>query len=647
MFYIFADGAPLYIPGNRYKAVTEPKVIVELGKTGSLTCGLPPGNDLYGELNKLRSKIECKWDEHRIFSGRLLSEEKDFLNIRKIYCEGILSYFVDSVQKTEAYSGTTHALFRQIVTKHNERVEAEKQFKIGNIEIEDRPIIISGQSDDYGDSGEIDYRQIAINSITNEWATSLDMIQNCIIDYCGGYLRAREESDGLYVDILLNEGTTIDQEIEFGVNLLDLTEEITAEELFTVLVPLGDENLTISSVNDGSDELVDEEAVKEFGRIVRTHVFDNVNQASTLLENGRRYLENEVHIPRTFTISAIDLHFLNPDMKPIHVGDRVKVKSAPHGIQDVMLCTRIEYDLENAENTLYTFGNPKQSLTERYRKDKRKMQESATRGAGSGSGGASEAAKQEATDYVYKEWIDYDPDNPDGHISLGGLVEQYLNSVKILEEQVGIDLSGSGANVNIYAFRKEYDEFTEEVQSQRTQIDLKLDDAFSQIDQTVTYITDVEGVVNENYASLTLRADELGSSIIANADRIELNAEDIVSINAEIFEINAELLSVKKLIAEEIEAVYSNIDYAISESISTKNLTVSDMTWTQSLTAGSASIGSLKFNGSDVSKTTIPVVTSFTQASGKEAATQNYTFLTTAIGTAMTHQPLAGKTTTF
>lgn len=66
--------------------------------------------------------------------------------------------------------------------------------------------------------------------------------------------------------------------------MLDLTEEISAEDVFTVLIPLGDENLTIESVNNGRDELVDEAAVQRYGRIVKTHVFDSVNTPETLLK---------------------------------------------------------------------------------------------------------------------------------------------------------------------------------------------------------------------------------------------------------------------------------------------------------------------------------------------------------------------------
>ena len=42
--------------------------------------------------------------------------------------------------------------------------------------------------------------------------------------------------------------------------------------------------------------------MNEYGRIVRTHVFDSVNQPETLLENGKRYLESYANVPVTIEI---------------------------------------------------------------------------------------------------------------------------------------------------------------------------------------------------------------------------------------------------------------------------------------------------------------------------------------------------------
>lgn len=633
MFYIYADGELLYYPMNQNRTVIKPKLTLEVGKAGSLSFGLLPSNMLYDRLRKLKTVITVEWDTVEIFRGRILSMERAFTNVKTVYCEGNLSFLVDSVQKGEAYTGTTRALFRKIVAAHNARVDADKQFKIGNVTIDDREIIISGQSESEGDSGAIDYQQIAINSIVNEWSSTFDYIQSCLIDYVGGYLRTRKESDGLYLDYVKEYGGTAKQEIEFGVNMLDLTEEVTAEELFTVLIPLGDENLTISSVNGGSDELVDEEAVVTYGRIVRTHVFDNVNKPETLLENGRRYLASNVHIPTTFTITAVDLHVINPNTPEIHIGDKVTTRSAPHSLNDAFMCTKIEYDLEDASQTEYTFGNPKQTLTQRYRRDARKQSETQTQNSARGGGGAGKKAEEDAveqaTDKVYREWIDYDPNNPDAKMSLGALSVLTNKAMETLHTEVGINFDGSnfdngGGNLNLYAIQKTVDE-NKAVNDQRyAALDLKVDENQAYAATIAKFAYEVDGKVQENVAKIEATATALGSRIDIVADEVNINAKKITNINSEI-------TKVKKLIADEVEALRAKIELGVFDGLTAN----SGIIYKNFQVFGTIMGNKLSLNGQSVSKQVVPVVTKFTQASGETAPTTNITFLCTAISASL------------
>ena len=471
---------------------------------------------------------------------------------------------MDSVQKAEAFEGTTHELFRKIIANHNAQVEPEKRFVIGEITIEDRPIIISGQSDIITDAetDAFDYKQIAINATTNEWATTYDHISNCLIDYCGGYLKTRRVGYDNYIDYVIHYGSSATQEIEFGVNMLDLTEEVSAEELFTVLIPLGDDNLTIASVNNGSDELVDEAAVALYGRIVRTHVFDHVNQASTLLENGIRYLNTNVNVPITITIKAVDLHLLNPAINEIHVGDQVHVKSVPHNIVDYLTCTRIEYNLENPANTVYTFGNPKQTLTQRYRKDKRK-EESDTSGS-AGAGGAGSKAEEEGKknlDKFFDAWINVDKEA--AHIDLGAVYKELVDAKEVLKKNVGIDLNAPQGTVDIFSMREDLRDLDGRVIKNSAEIQLVSDDKQSQINALVGWSQEFEGETQAWHAQLKLQADENGEAIA------ELNTNYLKRI-AEI-ELKATELEASALMKAEYEAnrlsdlsLISDIDQSVA-----------------------------------------------------------------------------------
>lgn len=473
MFQIFAGDSLVYEPGDSDLVLLAPKLTLEMGKAGSLEFTVPAGHPHTDILKQLTKPVAVDLDGERIFRGRILSGSRTFYNQREIYCEGVLSYLVDSVQKAVKYDGKTHALFRQIIANHNARMPAEKQFTVGNITVPDQDIHLLGQSDDIS---RYDYSQIAINSIVDNWNTTYDYIETCLISYCGGYLVVRQENGINYIDWVSDYTNTATQEIVFGENLLDLTDETTAEDIFTVLIPLGDDNLTIKSVNHNSDEIVDADKVAKYGRIIKTNVFSNVTNAQTLLENGRRYLANNGDIPTTLTITAIDLHSVYPNIEAIHLGDRVYIRSDPHELSQYLTCTKIEYDLEKPENTVYTFGREKQTLTYRYREDQRAKSDTYGNSANGGGSGIGAAAADEAggwhwlddnitaetdekiedaeekTDQKFREFFDaYINISPEqGKIDLGALYQKLQNDEAVLENNVGINMDAPAGTINIF-----------------------------------------------------------------------------------------------------------------------------------------------------------------------------------------------------
>ena len=528
MFYIFANGKQIYQPLVDSLSLINPRLVVEMGKAGSLEFDIPPSNTYYAHMDQLRTIVTVEMDNEEIFRGRVLSNERNFNNIRRVYNEGDLAYLVDSVQKAEKYEGSAHTLFRQIISKHNARVGADKRFTVGEITVTDRDVLIAGQSDDIyedAETSQFDYKQIALNSITDDWVTTFDYIETCLINYIGGYLRTRRVGTTTYIDWLQDYGNTAIQEIELGKNMIDMDEEISAEDLFTVLIPLGDENLTIESVNGGSDELVDSQAVALYGRIVRTHVFSGVTSAATLMENAQRYLASNVNLPVTITVKAIDMHLIDSNISAIHVGDRVHISSSVHGLVEYLTCTRIEYDLSNPANNTYTFGNPKQTLTERYRKDKKAQQQS-TRDAASSSGGGSgsaadEKAKEEQEDF-FDAWINVDPES--AHIDLGTLYKNFEQGKLVLQNQCGIDMDGVSGNINIKSLKTSYDETEQEVAKQAARISLLQEDTGSKIELVTAYYDELNEKEEGHYAEFTIFANETTSEIGLKADKVTVDA---------------------------------------------------------------------------------------------------------------------------
>ena len=593
MFHIYLGNQLIYQPLDTGLALFNPKLTLEMGKAGSLEFDIPPNNIHYSDVRQLTSLVTVDMDGEEIFRGRVLSNERGFNNVRHIYCEGNLAFLVDSVQKTEKYTGTTRALFNKIIAAHNARVEPSKRFTVGQVTIDNRDIIITGQSDDLN-TGDIDYKQIAIDSIVGEWSDSLELIQTCLIDYCGGYLRTRYQNGVNYIDFVKEYGGTASQEIELGKNLLDLSEEISVEDLFTVLIPLGDDNLTIASVNGGRDEIVDEEAVSLYGRIVRTHVFNNVNDPTTLAENGVRYLLNNINVPRTVTITAVDLHILDKNVSAIRLGDRVHISSGPHSMDEYLVCTKIEYDMSNPVNDKYTFGNPKQSLTERYKEDKRIQNDvygnSAASGGGGGRGGgsggaaaaeaaadAAEAIAEEVTEETERKigeffdtYIDLDPED-DGHIKLGSFYKEWTGAKEILLNDVGIDLDIATGNINIKSLKNMVDNNYEEIGRQSGRIDVLQEDTQVSLSALTERIEEVDGVHQEHYTEIRQISSRNASQISivtgelydeidrakakeASIDLIVENQQSQINIKADKINLDAAVTRIGNLEADVVDA---------------------------------------------------------------------------------------------
>ena len=115
------------------------------------------------------------------------------------------------------------------------------------------------------------------------------------------------------------------------------------------MIPLGakledsEERLTISSINNGLNYIDDEEAISEFGIIVDTVTYDDVNIVENLLRKGKEYLRENNKIKKKHKVTALDLSTIGLDVDSFEVGNTYRV------INPLM---KIDEDLRVIEKTL-------------------------------------------------------------------------------------------------------------------------------------------------------------------------------------------------------------------------------------------------------------------------------------------------------
>lgn len=318
--------------------VQNPKLTLELNKTGSLSFYMNMNHPNYGCIKKITSLISVylirkDGSEKWIYSGRSLTDEEDFYRTGKIECEGILAFLLDSIVRDYEFEGTPEDYFRYLIEQHNSHVGTEKQFQIGTIDLEG-----------------VDSNENIVRSSTQK-PNTLTEINSKVIDLLKCYVSARNVDGTYYIDCVKDMGDTNTQEIRYGVNLLDWKKTVSATSLYTVMIGIG------ASVSNKkiTVEVVDEEAVAEFGRIEGTVEFNDVTLEANLITKTTEYLKQYTGCKRTIEVSAIDMNVVDESVQEISLG-YINVYSEPHVLSERMLISKMELNLMNPEENKYTLG---------------------------------------------------------------------------------------------------------------------------------------------------------------------------------------------------------------------------------------------------------------------------------------------------
>ena len=271
-------------------------------------------------------------------------------------------------------------------------------------------------------------------------------IDDNLLSEIGGYVRTRyvvdEDGNGInYIDYLNDFGELSDQNIEFGVNMLSMTETVQSQDIFTVLKPMmsgedkGDTIMTaFKALNGGKDYIEITPAMKKYGRIVRSVSFSDIKSASDLMEQALIYVEdNYKDLPSTFSCTAIDLKLLGYTDTYLTCGKKVGIYSEPHNIAQAKVCTGATFNLENPDKNTYEFGDDTRT------KVRRKAITSSSSGGGGGGGGSSKSGSSSATDTMENNFI----------ATRKKLVQLQVGDGVVKIDESGITLSKGGTDTSL------------------------------------------------------------------------------------------------------------------------------------------------------------------------------------------------------
>ncbi len=359
MYSIYSDGVCIHSA----KALTKehkllnPKLTLTDNAAGSLDITVPPGNAGYDKIERISSELVVKRNDVELWSGRVITEKGDFWNQRILTCEGELAYLNDTHQAPASYTDIDVGDFlTAILDFHNSKVGEDKQFILGAITVHEN-----------------------ITCTTN-YETTLDCINENVINKLGGHISIRKENGVRYIDYFEDYMNTNTQTIQFGKNLVDFTKNWDMTSYATVIIPRGarledspieglEAYLTVESVNAGSIYVTDENAIKERGWIEAVVDFENITDPAELLEKARTYISDTQFDNLIIEVSAVDLHYLMKSEEPIKLLDQVRCVSVPHGLDKIFPVSQLTIPIDHPENATYTLGSTiRTSLTSSNKK---------------------------------------------------------------------------------------------------------------------------------------------------------------------------------------------------------------------------------------------------------------------------------------
>lgn len=314
----------------------------EINSVSALEFTLPPSNDIAGQIIPHVSIIRLESDGAEIFRGAASSVSKNFRGDTVVSCDGMIALMADVIKEPfTASSYEIEGYVAAIVKNYNDGVTSDKTIKVGQV------AGFEGQTFSVSHSAECKNIFELLKELRSEK---------------GGYIWASYIGGDVYINYTKTIGKANDQQIAFGSNLVSIEDQLEVGTLVTRVWPLGNEGLTIASVNDGKAYLQNTDVELRYGRVDKTIQVDS-DDPSVVKSYGQAYLTRYAAMNNTITLTAIDLHNLDKTISSFEVGDTVRVLSPPHGIDAEMIVNSVSTDLVQISNSRITLGAKKGSIT--------------------------------------------------------------------------------------------------------------------------------------------------------------------------------------------------------------------------------------------------------------------------------------------
>lgn len=380
MYQLTYDSKILFDPYMQSTAITDAKYTGKSNSVSYLDFSIAPNHPLYNTIEKDKGLVEFYSDNVLKFRGKINEIEIDDYGYKIVACNSVLQYLNHT--RVRSYSTvpgdadltaptSVEGYFQWLIDQHNLHVkDASERFEVG-----------------VNQGAALDKNDYILRSNDN-YPTTLDEINDKVLDSLGGYLFVEYKDDRNILNLYSDVHSTNSQIIDFGSNILSISYKENDDELYTVVIPRGGtpekkegdtkdpkpiniKNLpdntfdTDSDIVKSGDCVYSLSATKRYGYREYYYSNNDILDPSNLLKAAVLQLRLQMSPKVTIETKAIDLSIAYPGYEQLNIGDACRVRSARHNLDDYFMLSEMELDLNDPSQTTYTFGDEYVSLVGR------------------------------------------------------------------------------------------------------------------------------------------------------------------------------------------------------------------------------------------------------------------------------------------
>lgn len=321
----------IYNPLDPSAQIYDDEIAEEMGSTPAFSFTVPPGNIAETVIQPLATHITAYQGNVEVFSGRVISADWDLYNTMTVQCIGDMGDLADSQIAPFSHNGTAAQFLSAVISKHNTLVDASRAFTVGTVNVT-------------GETGE---------RAVEDYTDALTLITTYCSGAYGGHIRVRP---GRVIDWMEDFGDN-SQTIRFGENILDLSRQIDAADVATVLIALGPEPET------GSRTVVTAQnaaGVAKWGKIYRVEEFES---DTGLQAAAQARVDALATLPESAELTALDLSVVDVSIPALTLGAWTNFYSPANGIQGRYLLYKRSLHMTAPANDTVSFGPVQQTIT--------------------------------------------------------------------------------------------------------------------------------------------------------------------------------------------------------------------------------------------------------------------------------------------